>query len=98
MLVIVYIEAPKNGDNLEAGLQKVGYWANFLKLSKLSSYDLERPGKDNSYQHSVFKHPYQRDDLSHMQRQNIALLKTQGVEIDSVGAGSQKFWFITNNI
>ena len=46
MLVIVYIEAPKNGDNQEAGLQKVGYWANFLKLS---SYDLERPGKDNSY-------------------------------------------------
>ena len=28
-----------------------------------------------------------------MKRQNIALLKTQGVEIDSVGAGSQKFWF-----
>lgn len=49
MLVIVYIEAPKNGDNQEAGLQKVGYWANFLKMSKLSSYDLERPGKDNSY-------------------------------------------------
>ena len=34
MLVIVYIEAPKNGDNQEAGLQKVGYWANFLKMSK----------------------------------------------------------------
>ena len=49
MLMIVYIEAPKNGDNQEAGLQKVGYWANFLKMSKLSSFDLQRPGKDNSY-------------------------------------------------
>ena len=32
MLVIVNIEAPKNGGNQEAGLQKVGYRANYLKM------------------------------------------------------------------
>ena len=63
MLLIIFIEAPKNGGNQEAGLKKVGYRANYPQMSKLSSYDLERTGKDNHFKHNVFKHPYQSDNL-----------------------------------
>ena len=69
---MIYIEAPKNSGNQEAGLKKMGQKANYPKMSKLNSYDLESPGKDNFFKHNVFKHPYQRDDLFHMQRNNIA--------------------------